>query len=200
MSKKEGKQRISRKEQRRQQVKRQKRMQALRFWIPVGIVAVGMVVLLLTNLTEGEVEGAVFVDSAVPNQHDENIEYGFGGLPPTGGVHRPTWQNCGIYDEPVAAEYAVHSLEHGAVWVTYQSDLPAGDVATLQDLMRGQDYIILSPYPDQDVKLVLTAWDVQLQLDSVTDERIEQFIKKYRQRRGPEPSASCSGGIGNPIG
>jgi hypothetical protein len=199
VSENKGRQKISRKELRRQQVEREKRMRALRIWIPIGVVALGMVALLLARLTEGEVEGAVFVEAAIANQHDEDIEYGFGGIPPTGGVHRPTWQNCGIYDQPVAAEYAIHSLEHGAVWVTYHPDLPAEDVITLQDLVRGQSYVILSPYPDQDAQLVLTAWDVQLQLDSVADERIQQFIDRYQRTRGPE-SAACSGGIGAPIG
>jgi hypothetical protein len=174
-------------------------MRALRIWIPIGVVALGMVALLVVRLSEGEVEGAVFVESAIPNQHDAEIEYGFGGLPPTGGVHRPTWQNCGIYAEPVAAEYAVHSMEHGAVWITYDPELPGSDVAALQDMARGQSYLILSPYPDQDTELVLTAWDVQLQLDSITDDRIDQFIERYRRTRGPE-SAACSGGVGNPIG
>jgi hypothetical protein len=90
-------------------------------------------------------------------------------------------------------------MEHGAVWITYDPELPGSDVAALQDMARGQSYLILSPYPDQDTELVLTAWDVQLQLDSITDDRIDQFIERYRRTRGPE-SAACSGGVGNPIG
>jgi hypothetical protein len=174
-------------------------MRALRIWIPSGVILAALAILLVARLTEGEVEGAVFVDSAIPNQHDNDVQYEFGGLPPTGGVHRSTWQNCGIYTEPVAGEYAIHSMEHGAVWVTYHPDVPADEVAALQDKVRGQSYVILSPYPDQASDLVLTAWDVQLQLDSTADERIDEFIGKYRQSRGPE-SASCSGGIGTPIG
>ena len=45
--------------------------------------------------------------------------------PPVGGDHNPTWLNCGVYTAPVPNELAVHALEHGAVWVTYRSDLPA---------------------------------------------------------------------------
>lgn len=192
-------QRVSRKELRRQQIEREKRMKSLRIWIPIAVIALSLVVLMIVRLSEGEIEGAVFVESAISNQHDASIEYGFGGLPPMGGVHKPTWQNCGTYAEPVAAEYAIHSMEHGAVWLTYHPDLPDSDVRALQDMVLGESYVILSPYPDQASDIVLTAWDVQLQVSSVSDERIEEFLSRYRQTRGPE-SAACSGGIGNPIG
>ncbi len=46
-------------------------------------------------------------------------------IPPVGGIHNPTWQTCTFYDRPVSSEAAVHSLEHGAIWVTYRPDLPA---------------------------------------------------------------------------
>ena len=41
-------------------------------------------------------------------------------MPPVGGNHNDYWQNCNgmVYDAPIAKEHAVHSLEHGAVWVT----------------------------------------------------------------------------------
>ena len=39
--------------------------------------------------------------------------------PPTNGNHAPLWQNCGFYKKPVQNRYAVHSLDHGVVWITY---------------------------------------------------------------------------------
>ncbi len=48
----------------------------------------------------------------------------------------------------ISNENAVHSLEHGAVWITYRPDLPGGQVETLRDLAQGQTYILVSPYPD----------------------------------------------------
>src|SRR5215217_3837704 len=44
-------------------------------------------------------------------------------VPPVGGPHNPIWVNCGVYEQPVPSEMAVHSLEHGAVWITYRLDL-----------------------------------------------------------------------------
>ncbi|MFI6012195.1 DUF3105 domain-containing protein [Streptomyces sp. NPDC051243] len=41
--------------------------------------------------------------------------------PPVGGDHNKAWMTCDgtVYNKPIANENAVHSLEHGAVWVTY---------------------------------------------------------------------------------
>ena len=44
-----------------------------------------------------------------------------------------------------------------------------------------------------------TAWGVQLAVDDVPDERLEQFISRY-QGQGPEQGATCSGGVGSPLG
>ena len=34
-------------------------------------------------------------------------------------MHDPVWLDCGAYDAPVRDENAVHDLEHGSVWITY---------------------------------------------------------------------------------
>ena len=131
--------------------------------------------------------------------HDDNITYPNTGRPPVGGIHSPFWQNCGIYDQPIDAKNAVHSLEHGAVWITYQPTLAADAIAQLRSQAQGQAYVLLSPFPDQTSPVVLTAWGVQLELDSASDPRLAQFIDKYQAGpQTPEPGAACTGGIGNP--
>lgn len=134
--------------------------------------------------------------------HDENPVYENTGLPPVGGPHAPPpgWQNCGIYEEPIEPKNAVHSLEHGAVWITYQPELPAADVARLQDRVRGEPYVLLSPYPGLASPVVLTAWGLQLRLDDADDGRIPQFIARYqRGPQAPEPGGLCVDGVGTPV-
>ncbi|MFZ0547503.1 MAG: DUF3105 domain-containing protein [Candidatus Promineifilaceae bacterium] len=133
--------------------------------------------------------------------HDPSVVYeNAEELPPIGGIHDPVWQNCGIYDEPLETKHVIHSLEHGAVWVTYNPSLSEDDVAKLQSIVRNESYVVLSPYPNLKSPVVLTAWGIQLELDSVNDSRIPVFIERYQQGpQTPELGAACVNGTGSPI-
>lgn len=131
-----------------------------------------------TNVTD-HVEGTV--------DYDQN--------PPAGGPHNAVWLNCGIYTEPVPNENAVHSLEHGAVWVTYDPAMRDEDLETLRTWLPSS-YVILSPYEGMDTAIAVSAWDAQLKVDSASDERIGEFFEEYwRSQNAPEPGAACTGGI-----
>lgn len=119
--------------------------------------------------------------------------------PPVGGPHNAAWLNCGIYEEPVPNENAVHSLEHGAVWVTYDpAEVTDGDLDALRDEMPST-YIILSPFEGLDAPVVASAWGYQVQLDGVDDPRLSDFITKYRQSPdAPEPGALCTQAVDGP--
>ena len=131
-------------------------------------------------------------------RHTEG-EVDYAQSPPVGGEHNPVWQNCGFYKEPVTDELAVHSLEHGAVWITYQPDLPQDEVEMLRDLAQSNSYVLVSPYPDQDSPMIASAWGKQLSLESAEDSDLEWFIKTYSQgAEAPEPEAPCTGGVGQP--
>jgi uncharacterized protein DUF3105 len=151
---------------------------------------------------------------AKPPEGVKSFEVGPGGMhtegdvdyaqsPPVGGEHNPIWQNCGFYDEPVRDVYAVHSLEHGAVWITYSPDLPQDEIERLRDLVRtlaqSNDYVLVSPYPDLNSAVVASAWGKQLSLESAEDPELERFIRAYVQGpQTPERDAPCYGGMGRP--
>ena len=118
--------------------------------------------------------------------------------PPVGGDHDPAWLDCNgvVYDEPVRDENAVHSLEHGAVWITYQPDVDAAELDELRAKVDGGQYIFLSPYPDQAAPIMATAWGVQLAVASADDAALADFVQEYSQGpQTPEPGATCDGGV-----
>jgi hypothetical protein len=116
--------------------------------------------------------------------------------PPVAGVHNPAWMNCmgEIYDAPVAPEHAVHSLEHGAVWVTYKLGTAPELVKTLGEKIAGKPFTLMSPVEGLDANVSLQAWGYQLKVDTVTDPRIDAFIKALRINASVEPGVACSGG------
>jgi hypothetical protein len=187
------------KEQRRQEIERQRRRQMLQIGIPIAIIIIALAVLLGMRLFAPPIEGVVELGPQ-ESGHDDDIVIAASPLPPAGGMHHPSWQTCAIYEAPVDSKYAIHSMEHGAVWITYSPDLPAEDVATLRDVVGSQGYILMSPYPGLASPIVLTAWGLQLQLDSASDARIEQFIDRYRLGpQTPETGVSCSGGVNTTV-
>ncbi|MGB3256975.1 MAG: DUF3105 domain-containing protein [Ornithinimicrobium sp.] len=175
------------------EAKRQDRRRSIFIWGSLGLVlalivgAVSFAVVSrpsLAAVTEYEDLGRDHVTEAVEYPQD----------PPVGGDHNAAWWNCGVYTEPIPAHHAVHSLEHGAVWLTYQPDLPADQIQTLTDL-ADQEFMLLSPNDEQTSPVAATAWGNQLLLDSADDERLPMFITEFRQGpQTPEPGAACTGG------
>jgi hypothetical protein len=143
-----------------------------------------------------EIEGVETFENTT--EHVEG-EVDYEQSPPAGGPHNAMWLNCGIYDQPVPNENAVHSMEHGAIWVTYDADaLSDEELSTLRGELPSS-YVVLSPYEGLDSPVVLSAWNQQLKLDSADDERIGQFFEEYwRSQNVPEPNASCSGALDAP--
>jgi hypothetical protein len=138
----------------------------------------------LTGVEDFEITARNHVEGAVDYEQD----------PPAGGDHNPVWLNCAAYDEPVVSENAVHSLEHGAVWITYQPDLPRDQIDALQSL--ADSFVLVSPYPGLDVPAVASSWGHQLRVTEIGDGRLEQFIRTYAQGPDtPELGAPCTGGI-----
>ena len=144
----------------------------------------------------GEVET---YDVGPANQHTES-DVDYEQTPPTGGEHNPVWQNEGFYEEPVRDENAVHTLEHGAVWITYSPDLPQEQKDEIRSLVEGQTCMLASPHPDLPAPVVASAWGKQLTLESANSPDLERFVRAYRQ--GPqtqEPGATCAGGTSDTL-
>jgi hypothetical protein len=144
---------------------------------------------------------------ALPHNHVSGpVTYSV--TPPVGGDHNANWMNCGVYAQPVPTERAVHNLEHGAIWITYQPSLPRAEVNQLRSfessqsvLAGGSRYIDVTPFPGLPSPIVASSWGFQLRLTSPTDPRLQQFVNKFRasQRYTPEYGGACTGGVGTPL-
>lgn len=140
------------------------------------------------------IDGVIAV-TGLTNQHTED-DVDYPTYPPMGGDHYPVWINCGFYDQVVPDAPAVHALEHGAIWIAYGDDASEADLDALRTLAEGESHILVSSYPGLRAPYVMTAWGRQLDLDSISDPRFQQFIDTYiRAGDAPEPGATCDGGI-----
>lgn len=171
------------------------------WWLLGGAALISVILIAVTLRPTSQIaliDGVIQYDN-LPRGHSSSPQV-YQQVPPVGGIHDPTWLNCGIYDQPVRNENAVHSMEHGAVWITYQPSLAADVMQYLRSLVSGHVAVILSPYPNLPKPVVASAWGLQLQLDDPNDPRLSLFISRYEDGpQTPEPGALCTSGTGTPI-
>ncbi|MFJ6082191.1 DUF3105 domain-containing protein [Streptomyces sp. NPDC092369] len=118
--------------------------------------------------------------------------------PPVGGNHNQVWMNCNgdVYTKALNNMNAVHSLEHGAVWVTYTSKASKADVDALAAKVKKTPYTLMSPDDKQPDPIMLTAWGKQRTVTSATDPNVDKFFAEFVQgKQTPEPGAACTNGL-----
>ncbi|MGZ6266161.1 MAG: DUF3105 domain-containing protein [Candidatus Limnocylindrales bacterium] len=185
----------------------------LRLWVIAGVAAIAVVGIVVVAFVASGAFASGGPGSlppgtqtfAEPNHSHVPGTVTYDRVPPAGGAHNATQLNCGVYTAPVQNENAVHSLEHGAVWITYQPTLPADQVAVLQQMVTShyvgtERYLILSPYAGLSSPIVASAWGAQLSVDQASDSRLVDFIHLYAgSGQGGEPGGPCTGGVGSPV-
>ncbi|MEQ4716555.1 DUF3105 domain-containing protein [Nonomuraea sp. B19D2] len=183
----------------RAEQKRKQRRAALLMWGAGGLIIVVLVGLVGFYLIKQARETSL---DAVANSKYEGGQHVWNAVkyketPPVGGEHNNYWQMCSIYDKPIHSEHAVHSLEHGAVWITYRPDLPKAQVDKLKEVATStgqQDYMLVSPYPGLPSPVVVSSWGHQLKLNDPADPKLSAFIKKFQNGPDtPELGATCGG-------
>ena len=189
-------------------------------WMTVGAVAVVLVLIgvLAYNMvpkfqhqaevdkytpSESDKDPSTKIDGVVVKKYPAGLHVGpnqrvaYDQSPPFGGPHDQVWAAClgNIYPKPIRTENAVHSLEHGAIWIAYNPDkLDQNGVDELKSYVKSGQFMLMSPYPGLDKPISLQAWGHQLKLDSPDDKRIAEFIRALQQNKYtyPEVGAACS--------
>lgn len=186
---------------RHEQARRERRQRTI--LIGTGTLAVLLIAAIVVwaiaraGTSPTAIPGLISYQNLSRNHVDGPVTYA--QTPPAGGEHSPIWLNCGIYTQPVPNENAVHSLEHGAIWITYQPNLPPTQLAVLRNDVAHQPYGLLSPYPGLPTPIVATVWGVQLKLTDANDPRLKEFITQHADAsKAPEPHGECTGGTGTP--
>jgi len=172
-----------------------------------GVAVIGVIIASVvlapqaTNYAGGGGGDAAAIDGVKTFENTANhveTPVTYAQTPPTGGEHSPAWLNCGVYTEAVPNENAVHALEHGALWVTYDPSLSSAELQTLKTVLPAT-YVVLSPFEGLPSPIVVSGWNSQLQVDKASDPRISAFFNEFwKASTVPEPGAPCTGGIDAP--
>ena len=143
---------------------------------------------------DNNIEGVAVTDVSTLEKNHVQGAVDYEMTPPVGGDHNATPQQCAVYPAPIATEHALHSMEHGAVWITYLPSLPEDQVNELANTVGSDPSLMMSPLPDQESPIVLSAWGRQLAVETAGDSRVDEFINAYSNgRTAPEPGAACAG-------
>jgi uncharacterized protein DUF3105 len=171
--------------QREAEYRRARRASALRRTFTsmgIAVLAVGAIVLFRSFSGPNEIPqaavraaqaaGCTEVDqpaaSAPSGQHlQPGQEYRYSDTPATSGLHDPSPlpDDPKVYDQQPPETRAVHSLEHGGVFVYYLPEanggLPQNVVDRLGQIAEQSNATFLAPYPTltPDTALTLTAWN-----------------------------------------
>jgi hypothetical protein len=186
--------RQERKAAQREEAERRKRRNALLWRGALVLLVLGVAAMSYRSYTRSQLLKTVTTASYPAGLHLAG-PIGYKENPPVGGAHNVVWQNCGIYDVPIHNEHAVHSLEHGAIWITYRPDLPADQLQSLK-AAAADDFMLLSPYLGLPGPVVASSWNHQIVLARASDPRLPVFIQRYKNNPDttPEFGAPCAGG------
>ncbi|GAB2982120.1 DUF3105 domain-containing protein [Frigoribacterium salinisoli] len=169
-----------------------------------GVAVLGLVVTFVVTSGQPRQDPASIDVAGVQTFSDLTANHVTGTVdyeqtPPVGGDHAAVWMNCGVYSEPVPNENAVHDLEHGAVWFTYDPDQVTEQQIDDLRALAPDTYSVVSPYPGMETPMAVSAWGAQLTFDEVDDPAVADFVTKYwKSTNAPEPGAACTGGIDGP--
>ena len=147
------------------------------------------------------IEGLITAKGKLSQEHnDAKLKYDLSKSIPMGGVHNSYWVACKVWDTPVAPEYAIHSLEHGAIWIVYNSTLKPAEVNIIKNLAKNDPYMLVTKVDNAKDPITVTAWGFQIKAKKANDLRIPLFIKTYKNSKTtPELGAPCTPGLTDPL-
>jgi len=187
---------------RHEQDKRAELIKKARNWglaaLAVGVGIFGYVQLIKKSSEQIELEQRIEIvslDDRVEEFQIEGSDHVLAGTnvsyqtnPPTSGSHLGRAENWGVYDQEIDDLMAVHSLEHGGIWISYR-DISDDEIAILETIGRQNSLsTVVSPRSGNDDKVVVASWGKMMRLESVDPALIQKYIDTYKNQ-SPEKLA-----------
>lgn len=134
--------------------------------------------------------GQKVVDMGQVHVKQGEVHAAYNSDPPTSGAHISDGvAGAGIHEKQVADELLVHSLEHGAVIVSYKTDLPKNQIEKIKNAFNAASgKKIMVPRKNLDTPVALTSWNYLLKLNTIDEKQIQTFIETNNDR-APEKAA-----------
>lgn len=130
--------------------------------IGLAIIGTGLLVVFRDRLKEPspQLVGQELADDNTKHLAANDPPYSYLSNPPASGPHDPEPADWGYYDQELPDTKAIHNLEHGGIWVTYQPNvLNDEEKDQLRDLAKRYDQrLIVSPRAQNDSKLAVASW------------------------------------------
>ncbi|HXH20611.1 MAG TPA: DUF3105 domain-containing protein [Dehalococcoidia bacterium] len=112
--------------------------------------------------------------------------------PPTSGPHAASPAQFKVLENPAPKENLIHSMEHGAVVVWYNTedqDVIKQLAAWVQDHLDRRRLVVMTKYTEMEPNTIaLTAWTRldKFPVSELTKKRVDDFISAHNKRFNPE--------------
>ncbi|MBI3633301.1 MAG: DUF3105 domain-containing protein [Candidatus Vogelbacteria bacterium] len=155
----------------------------------IMLAVLAIIVLIYIRLSSTTVEP---IGQSFPIQGQEHIAIGathpeYNSNPPTSGWHYAVPADWGVYQTELPDEQLIHNLEHGGIWISYKG-IATTTINQLENVIRGQPKIIVTPRIKDDAPIVLASWGRLEKLQIFDETKIREFINANRNK-SPEPLA-----------
>jgi hypothetical protein len=141
-----------------------------------------------------------FPDLGTTHLPDGEVYTQYNSNPPTSGPHAPRFlPRWGVYDQAVPKEMLVHNMEHGGVIVWFNCQTPRNPLpeaecnrlsqqiaGVVQPLVQQNKNVIVSPFPEMEHRIAMTAWTRLQTMDQFNEQAIRAFIERYDRAYNPE--------------
>lgn len=190
------------KELRRERERKSELINKVRNWGSVTLVIIIVVAgyFLLTKKSPEQIEfeqkmQSVSLEGKVeefPIEGRDHVQAGtdvdYQTNPPTSGAHLAQAKEWGTFDQEIDDKAAVHSMEHGGIWISYKE--VSGEEKTILEEIGKQNSqsTLVSPRSGNESKIVVTSWGKMMKLEIADKALIQKYIDTYKNQ-GPEKLA-----------